>query len=125
MADQGPSRLPGVDPEHKKVRFDYIKSNSFRVVYVEGAYGGAGPRGEVQMAVYNERWPIPLQTTHELDAQGNLGQEIRAERASRDAVVREVEAELIMDVSTAKNMVAWLQELVEKIEKKRALKEGK
>ena len=116
MPDKASVQPPGIDLEGKKVRFDYIKSNFFRVVYVQGIFGGPGPRREIQMAVWNERWPIPKQTTHVLGPDGKLGDEITAERVSRDAVVREVETELIMDVATATLMAKWLLDQVAHIE---------
>ncbi|MCY3022909.1 MAG: hypothetical protein NTW87_28355 [Planctomycetota bacterium] len=124
MADQPSVRAPGVDVEGKKIRFDFIKSNAFRVIYVQGAIGGVGPRGNIQMAVWNERWPIPRQTTHELGAEGRLGHEITKERVTREAVVREVEAELVMDLPTAQKLKDWLQKQIEHAEGTKASKEG-
>jgi hypothetical protein len=66
------------------------------------------------MAVFNERWPIPKQITHEFK-EGKSGDEI--ERASRDAVVREVEVQLVMNVETAKIICKWLQDKINNIEK--------
>lgn len=118
MAEELPVRHPGVDLEKKKVRFDYIKSNYFRVIHAEGVIGGLGPRGQVQIAIWNERWPIPKQTAHELDSRGILGEEVRQDRVTRDAVVREVEAEIVMDLDTARKTREWLQKMIEAAEKR-------
>jgi hypothetical protein len=114
MAEEVKKGPPGIDLDEGRIRFDFIKSNHFRVIHVEGVFGGNSPRGLINMAVFNERWPIPKQTTHEY-TEGRPGKEI--ERASRDAIVREVEAQLVMDVRTAKSICKWLQGKIDNIEK--------
>jgi hypothetical protein len=124
MPQEQPIGPPGVDLQAQRIRFDYIKSSFFRVVHAEGMLGGIGPRGFIQMAIFNERWPIPKQATHELSADGKLGNEIMSERISRDAVVREVEVEVLMDLNTAKQMLIWLQDRISEIEKSARSKEN-
>jgi len=104
---------PGVDFEAQTIKFDYIKGNYFRVVHVDGAFGGNSPKGDIRMSVWNERWPIPKQTTYKLQECGKVGDEIREDRISRGAVVREVEVELVMDVEVAKNIRNWLNDKID------------
>jgi hypothetical protein len=114
MAEEVKKGPPGIDVEAGRARFDFIKSNYFRVIHIEGVFGGSSPHGLINMAVFNERWPIPKQITHEF-TEGKSGKEI--ERASRDAIVREVEAQLVMNVQTAKTICKWLQGKIDDIEK--------
>jgi len=116
MNDTPPKRLPGIDLEKKRVKFDYIKGNYFRIIHVDGVHGGIGPRGSIFMSVWNERWPIPKQTSHEISDEGTVGKEIESERVVRDAVVREVEIGLIIDIETAKQIRDWLTDKIDKIE---------
>lgn len=103
------TRHPGIDQKEKRIRFDYIKSQFFRVVHVDGIFGGTSPNGKsIRMSVWNERWPIPKQTVHEMDEFGNLLKEFVEERIGRDAIVREVEVDLAMDVDCAKQIRDWL-----------------
>ena len=105
-------------PERQKtLNFDYLKSSSFRVIHVDGAHGGLSPRGGIQLALFNERIPIPKATTHELSKNGALGSELRDERVSRTAVIREVEIEALMSVETAESLVDWLKEVISKAKK--------
>ena len=120
MAEE-PKKIPGLDREAQRIRFDYIKGNYFRVIHVDGVFGGNAPRGFIHMAVWNERWPIPKQTTHELTTEGKAGKEILEERVFRDAIVREVEAQIVMDIPTAKKVTEWLQR---KIDFAESTKEG-
>jgi hypothetical protein len=109
---------PGFDPEAKRIKFDYIKSNYFRVVHVDGIFGGNSPgHALITMAVWNERWPIPKQSVYGLQKDGSLGEEIVEDRVTRNAVVREVETELIMTIETAKVMRDWLDERIVIFEK--------
>ncbi len=102
-----------------KISFDYIKSNQFRVIRVDGAHGGIAPKGRaIQMALFSERAPIPKRETYRLEKEG-LGQ--RIEIQERDAIIREVEVEALMDLETAKAINKWLGEkikLASDIEKK-------
>ena len=90
-----------------KIRFDYLKSNQHREIFVEGIHGGMSPKGRIQMSLFCERQPIPRQIVHKFDGI-KLGPEIRTERLSRDAIIRSVEATLIMDIETAEAMYNWL-----------------
>jgi len=98
-----------------KIRFDYIKSNQYREILVEGVHGGVTPKARIQMSLFCERQPIPRQISHKLDGL-KLGPEILSERLSRDAIIRSVDATLIMDIQTAEIVYNWLG---------RQIKEGK
>jgi len=97
-----------------RVSFDYIKSNQFRVIHVDGAHGGITPKGHViQMALFSERAPIPRRETYKLQ-EGKLGE--RTEKVERDAIIREVEVEALIDIETAKRIAEWLKEKIEQAE---------
>jgi len=100
--------------DNNKIKFDFIKSNAYRVIHADGAYGGLSPRLGIFMALYSERPPIPQSVTHEFSGSG-LGQELRELRITRDAVVREVEVGVYLDVEVAKVVIAWLQEKVRQV----------
>jgi hypothetical protein len=111
------AKPPGIDEKEKRVRFDYIKSQFFRSVHVDGIFGGIIPSGKsIRMSIWNERWPIPKQTVHEMDEKGIVKGEIIEDRISRDAIVREVEIDLVMDVECAKQMRDWLSGKLEEFE---------
>lgn len=93
------------DDEPRSVTFHYIKSNFFRVIHADGAWGGITPRGNLQVSFWNERAPIPKQLTQEIDAGNRLGEEIG--RKSRQGIVREVEAEIVMSLECAEVFLEW------------------
>ena len=81
-----------------EVSFDYIKSNIFRVIHADGAFGGLAPNGNIHMALYNERQAIPTQMVYALEGIG-LGPEIKGKRKGRGGLVREVEVDVIMSLA--------------------------
>lgn len=105
------------DQETPVVNFDYIKSNFFRVIHADGAVGGLTPTGNIQLNFWSQRRPIPKQVSHPIhqDDAGNehLGEEIKREQ--RDAVVREVESGIVMDLGTAIAIRDWLQRQIQEL----------
>lgn len=104
------------DVSGDRLEFHYIKSSNFRVIHVDGAHGGVSPRQKIQMAIFSERSPIPQFTAHQVERKGSelkLGKEIAGAKISKQGVVREVEAELLMDVETAEAIRTWLGESIE------------
>jgi hypothetical protein len=95
-----------------KVNFDYIKGNLFRVIHVDGAIGSITPQAMIHAALYSERPAIPQRLVHWLNPDGSLGERIEEETATRGAVVRELEADLMMSVGVAESLANWLMTLV-------------
>jgi hypothetical protein len=101
-----PNEMPEEWP--KRVHYDYIKSNQFRVLHADGAWGGLTSGGYINMNFYAERPPIPRQTSHDLSPDGSL-QEIEELRNVRDAfAIREIEASIIMHPNAAARLRDWL-----------------
>jgi hypothetical protein len=69
----------------------------------------------IRVSPYNERVPIPLQVTQELDAEGHVGKQVAY--TARQGIVREVEAEMILSIDAAKVVIDWLQKKVAEAEK--------
>jgi hypothetical protein len=109
---------PGVDLEKGIISFDYIKGNDFRVIHVDGIWGGNAPQlGTIHMDVFSERWPIPKRTASKISPEGGIGEEIFEERITRNAVVREVEAHLVMNIEVATVIRDWLTDKIENYQK--------
>ncbi|MFO8073061.1 MAG: hypothetical protein R6V85_14415 [Polyangia bacterium] len=118
MSENDLTAPPGMDLDENRITFDLIKGNFFRVVAADGIFGGVGPRGQLRMAFFSERWPIPKRIVCELSNDGEAKDEVRSLRESRDAVVREVEVEVVMDFSTAKNVADWMQNVLTQVEQR-------
>jgi len=92
-----------------KMRFNYIKSNQFRTIHYDGIHGGLTPQGKIQLAVFSERFPIPRETVHEIVGKG-IGKEFLEERVARPGIVREIEANIVMDRKQAESLRGWLDD---------------
>jgi hypothetical protein len=97
-----------------QIEFDYIKSNFFRVIRADGAFGGISPTGAIHMAVYSERQAIPTKTVHHLQGT-QLGPELRERRQGRTAIVREVEADIVLELPQAIVLRDWLDEKIKSL----------
>jgi hypothetical protein len=107
---------PKSDPQsEKKLQFHFIKSNHYRVIHVDGAHGGLTPRGQIFIALYSERVPIPEMIVHGV-AENRLTGELLAERKSKRGIVREVEAGVVMDLGAAQALHEWLGKKVAELE---------
>ena len=96
------------DKEPQKIKFHYVKSNFFRVIHADGFFGGLTPQGKINIGVFNERRPFPDLVIQEVDlATGKLGSETL--RTGRDGVLRELEANIVMDIDIAQVILEWLQ----------------
>lgn len=103
--------MPG-EQEHLSLHF--IRSNYFRVVHADGAWGGITPHGDIQMGFYSERGPIPRKIVYKIDEQGRLGEEL--EREIRDGPVRELEVGVVVSLSTARSLRTWLDDKIRVLE---------
>jgi len=107
--------LKPADSKPDTIKFHYIKGNHFRVIHVDGAIGGATPQGLIHVAIFSERFPIPLQTVHAL-TDGNIVEDPQRV-LTRDGIVREIEADLMMSLDSAKSLLGWLSTTVAQVEK--------
>jgi hypothetical protein len=89
----------------QEVAFDYIKSNHFRVIRVDGAIGGLTAHAVIHMDLFSERPAIPKQIVMGV-SRGEMGGEVR--REGRKAWIREVEVGATLDLPTAMSLHAWL-----------------
>jgi hypothetical protein len=101
-----------------EVQFEFLKSNFFRVIHVDGAFGGLSPNGRtIHLAVFSERRAIPTRTVHPIGDGGKLGNEARDRREGSKGFVRELEADLTMDLATAISVQRWLVGKIEEMAK--------
>ncbi|HXP88146.1 MAG TPA: hypothetical protein VN841_25675 [Bryobacteraceae bacterium] len=100
-------------PDH--IKFDFLKSNYFRSIHADGVWGGINGHLEVVMAFFSERPAIPQQITLPIK-DGKFGDELENKRVGRDAVIRDVEVSITMNVEVARSFRQWLDEKIKAIE---------
>ena len=105
-------------PTH--VEFVFEKNNLYRTIHVDGAFGGPTPPfGLIHMSIYSEHLPLPSSITHQVTG-GMMGEEISrsppASSVEGARVVREVEANLVMSVDTARALRTWLDAKIQEVQ---------
>lgn len=95
-----------------QVKFDYIKSQYFRVIHADGAIGGVTPAGLIHFAPYSERGAIPRQITHLLAPDGTVGERVIEETVAREGIVREMDVDVVLSVPVAESLHKWLGEKI-------------
>ena len=100
-------------PEKDKVKFHYIKANGFRVVHMDGVFGGLSPTGDIFMSIFSQRPPIPQITVQPVKENGELGDELVSERTVKEGLVREIEVGIAVRPEIAETLIKWLQEKVD------------
>ncbi len=103
----------------EKIRFHYIKGHQFRVAHVDGAVASISPTGDIIVSLFSQRPPIPQLTVQPLLENGQLGDEITAERISKDGLVREVEITVTARPEIVEGLIKLLQEKLEQYNKLR------
>jgi hypothetical protein len=110
-----PDPGPKVASKNPLLRVHFLKSNFYRVVHADGAYGGISPQGLIQIYLYSERAPLPTSIGYALSADGQVGPEIPEARESRDGLVREIEVGATMTLQTAIAVHQWLGNKIEQL----------
>jgi hypothetical protein len=104
---------------HGELEFHFEKANFFRVIHVDGAFGGISPANQlIHMSVFSERQPIPKLIVQKVD-HGLLGEEVSEKRVVKSGIFREIEADLVMSVDIAIAIRGWLDERITQIQQTR------
>jgi hypothetical protein len=96
-----------------RIGIHYQRSRHYRTIHADGAQFGVTPRAAIQFTLFTDQRPMPEFVLHQLNPDGNLGEVI--EEAKKEGVIREVEANIVMDVATATSFVEKLQDILKQI----------
>lgn len=103
--------------EKLKITFNYHFSKNYNPVYVNGAYGGVGPRGEIIVNFYLERQGIPESHTHQINKDGTLSKDVESvPEEPLSNVVRFIETGVVLNLESAKKVHSWLGEKISEAE---------
>tara|TARA_R110002049_G_scaffold186209_1_gene354479 strand:- start:15 stop:395 length:381 start_codon:yes stop_codon:yes gene_type:complete len=96
----------------------YIFDENYNPKYVNGAYGGVNPGGEIVINFYLERTGLPNKQVFAINDQGK-GEELIEKREPlnlEQSVVRVVENGVILDLARAKDIRDWLGKQIAHLE---------
>lgn len=87
-----------------KLKFHFHSADTYRLVPINGVWGGATPRGEIKADFFYESASLPTSVTHEVNGE-TFGREI--ERVGGE-IVRLVEFGMILSPEQARSIGQWL-----------------
>lgn len=105
--------ITGQTDNPHEISFKYIKSNLFRVVHANGAFGGLSGRGELHIGFYSERLEFPDTSKVLVSPTGEVSHEVFEGIGKH---VREIEVDVVVDIDTAKQLRAWLDNKITSVE---------
>ena len=96
--------------DNEKVTFKYYFDKDYDPEYVNGAYGGQTPNGELVIHFFMDRYPMPYEVTQGLTEDGLLDDNnIQFVPALENAKIRRVvKTGVVMSKDTALNIYNWL-----------------
>ncbi|MBI4311216.1 MAG: hypothetical protein HY681_05475 [Chloroflexi bacterium] len=97
------------------VEIEYAKSPAYRVIHVDGAWGGATGQRNIRMGVYSEGPKAPDRAIVQITEGEEAGKETQPV-GGPIRVAREIEADLVMSLPVAKAVLSWLQSTIENLE---------
>lgn len=110
--------------QQPNIEFQYMFEKSYNPTYVNGAYGGVNPQGEIIAHFYFERSAIPYSELHEIeqtvDGNVDMKQEVYEYQPNNyDKIfLRFVNSGIIMNLATAKRIYEWLGRHIQSLESK-------
>ena len=100
-----------------EVTFKYKFSENYNPKYVNGAYGGIGPRGELIINFYLERQPIPKEESHSIDQEGGVQELLsRTPEDLSQQFIRFVETGIVLNYESGKRIHEWLGRRLQSLE---------
>jgi hypothetical protein len=103
--------------DQKSLKFKYIFSEDYNPTYVNGAWGGVNPQGEIVANFYMERLALPNSQTQSINQDGKLSGVIESDpKDLNQSFVRFVKNGIIMNLQSAKSIHSWLGGLIEQCE---------
>jgi hypothetical protein len=101
----------------KMITFTYKHAIDYQPELIMGLWGSINPRGFIEMHFYNEFYPLPESSTHELK-QGELsGTPVSRMPEKVPGPVRVFKQGILVDLPTAKGIYDWLGIKIKELEK--------
>jgi len=87
------------------IRFKYVFAEDYNPKYVNGAYGGVSPSGEIVVNFYFERHPLPKFDTCQLPSDGQIGDlTMRDLEDLNNLVIRYIQNGVVISLDHAKEI---------------------
>jgi hypothetical protein len=98
--------------DNSTVNYKYELPDDYNLRYVNGAYGGISPQGEIILNLFMERLPVPKEQTYELKQAGEgtleVGQVISETNPPLITLIRHIQTGVIMNLDSARRIRNFL-----------------
>jgi len=106
----------------KKVKFVFKKSEGYQIHYVNGAFGGITPRGDILYHLFFEHRDLPMEEEMTIEEDKTLKPQ---EKDLDDIeITRDLKVGIIMTPKQAENLANWLLSRVDEINRELESREG-
>ena len=112
--------VPGQDEDSLapgKIRFTYNRSNYYREIISNGAFGGITPDLDIHVSLFSQHHADFVEQIFELTEKGTVGPEISGEQPDIKTIAREIEIGITMNIPAALQLARWLQARVQEAAK--------
>lgn len=110
------ARAKGEKPR-KKIAFRFQQDEDYRLIPVNGVWGGVTPRGDIKVDLFHESEAQPDVVTHELTPDSTLGEEV--ERSPSASIERTVLVGVVLAAEQAESIGRWLQDKAREVRERR------
>ena len=105
-----------------KITFRYEKDEDYRLIPVNGVWGGATPRSDILVDLFHESYTLPEVLTHAVTPGGQLGEEVK--RTPTGEIRRKVFVGMVLTAEQAESIGRWLLEQAREVRERKLKKEG-
>ncbi|WP_028973132.1 hypothetical protein [Spirochaeta cellobiosiphila] len=92
----------------KEITFEFVKDPDYKMIAINGAWGGVTPRGEIKFDLFFEHVDFPEEVSYMTTPDG-LGPEVSRDPV-KSSIIREVMMGIVMTPENAANLGHWLIE---------------
>lgn len=105
------------DNKQTEIEFFFEYEPSYRVVPVNGAWGGLTPRGELKLDFFVESIQTPERIKNRMQDDGRLGDEIS--RTPERRIVRRLQVGILVGIEEAESIAKFIIGRVEELRKEK------
>ena len=112
--------------EPKKIKFVFKRSSDYKLLPVNGAWGGLTPRGDFILEFFVEHNTTPNYVTNEITPEGKLGDEVEKDPKEPEGIIsvtRELVGGILVSIEHAKSLANFILEKCSEFEKEKKKRE--
>lgn len=98
------------------ITFKYLFAKDYNPEYINGAYGGVGPKGEIIINFYMERLPVPYEEVNSILPNGTLERISITPTDHDNNIIRFVKSGVVLNLENAILIKDFLDTQISRLE---------